>query len=331
MKTYLMLMRPLEPYFFGHEKSFSYADSKTDKETRGYYFAKGEAVPSQSTVLGALRYLLLPVKKTDWNYSREEQAQNARAVGAQGFSPNEKCTFGQIESISPVFLYGPKGNYVVTPFDHQNGEPIYKPFAKYRETETLAGKRLFAADYESKKGISDSYMALSDGSIISNQDLFTAVVQNGINRETHGLYKQEKKSLCDGFSFGVYVTLAEDLLPKDDILFLGQNKSAFSVTFKEEENNLEERLRPWLCENVVYALGDMFADRSIYEKSLFSVTKIKTYRIFSRDNKRVYKSNTLYKLIRAGSVFIPENKEDFLACARNENTEAIGYNRFVTR
>ncbi len=331
MKTYKMVLRPQEAYFFGHEKSFAFADSKGEKETRGYHFAKGESVPSQSTILGALRYLLLPIRKTDWNYSTQEQEQNALAVGIRGFSPDEKRSFGKIKSISPVFLCGPKGNYVVTPFDHQNGADVYTPFCRYQETESLTGKRLYAADFEAKKGVTDSYMALSDGSIVANGDLFTSVVQNGINRETHGLYKQEKKKLREGFSFGVYVTLSDDLLPKDDVLFLGQNKSAFSVTFQEEENTLEDSLRPYLRDDVVYTLGDSFTDRSIYEKSLFSVTKIKTYRIFSRENKRVYKSQTLYKLIRAGSVFIPENKEEFLSLVRNENTKTIGYNCFVTK
>ena len=64
MSVYKISFIPSGPYFFGNEKSFIYPGSENDKFGTLYYI-KGENLPSQSTVLGALRYILLPEKGYD--------------------------------------------------------------------------------------------------------------------------------------------------------------------------------------------------------------------------------------------------------------------------
>lgn len=57
MASYLIKLTPLEPYFFGGERNFSFGKSK--KETKPSYYIKSLEAPSQTTLLGALRYAVL--------------------------------------------------------------------------------------------------------------------------------------------------------------------------------------------------------------------------------------------------------------------------------
>ena len=65
-KTYLLTFTPQEPYFFGNEKSFTYPGQKNGGQYGNRYYVKSEQTPSQSTLFGALRYLMIPVKKHNY-------------------------------------------------------------------------------------------------------------------------------------------------------------------------------------------------------------------------------------------------------------------------
>ena len=60
MSSYLVTLKPLEPYFFGGERTFSFGE-RANKEIVTYsnYFIKSEDLMSQTTLLGALRFLIL--------------------------------------------------------------------------------------------------------------------------------------------------------------------------------------------------------------------------------------------------------------------------------
>ena len=59
MAEYLVRFIPLEPYFFGGERSGVYG-----KES--YYFTKSEVMPNQSTILGAIRYCCIDKPSYDF-------------------------------------------------------------------------------------------------------------------------------------------------------------------------------------------------------------------------------------------------------------------------
>ena len=106
MKQYLMKLTPLEAYFFGNEKSFKYPKQENSGQMSNQYYIKSESVPAQTTLLGMLRYLLLPVKKNNFSdYTDDDKKLNAEAVGASSFDFEQKdSSFGKIKGISPVFL-----------------------------------------------------------------------------------------------------------------------------------------------------------------------------------------------------------------------------------
>lgn len=338
MKTYRVTFKPMEPYFFGNEKGFLYpssgkGDSQNSNPLSNQYFIKSESVPSQSTILGALRYLLLPVKRSDWKYSDDDLKKNADAVGANGFHPLVKQGFGKIKKISPVFLYDGDDILVVAPLDHVVSKSQYTPFAQYQTVSTPNGDRRITSDYNVKDGITSGYMKLCDGTVVPLDKIFRSVTRTGINREVDnkGYFKKEYRILDAQYAFGVYLSLEDDLIPHDDVVFLGQGKSAFSVQFTPEENSIDARMKSYLREDVIYCAGDVFADATVYDKSLFAVTKNKTYRVYQNNSGRVKKDSVLYRLLAAGSIFIPQNKDEFLATVRNENVNQIGFNEFITK
>jgi len=330
LKTYLALLKPTEPYFFGNEKTFLYPGSEAGG-TPNRYFIRSEAVPSQSTVLGALRYLFLPVKKSDWNYSDAEKKQNEEAVGTSGFEPETEHTYGKISKISPVFLKNEASILVPTPLDHMVGNKTYKPFSQYKTVETSDGTQYYTEEYDTKEGIASGYLQLSDGAIVEENQIFKRVVRTGINRtaENKGFFKKEYAMLLEGYSFGVYVELEDDLVPADGIVFLGQGKSAFAISFREEANCVAEDIKKYLQKDVAYCWGDLFVSASVYQECYFSVTKTKTYRAYSKWNNRVTKASTLYKPVAAGSIFIPKDKEAFKKLAESTNASRIGYNVWI--
>lgn len=342
MKTYKVTFTPLEPYFFGNEKGFAYPPAKAEagesiesgkSQFTNMYFIKSEVLPSQSTILGALRYHFLPVKKSSWNYDEADKRNNAEAVGDNSFSPDEDRTFGKIRKLSPVFICKDNERLVRVPMNHTQGKAVYTPFGNFETVVTPSGERLYTRDYNAKDGVSSEYMRLSDGGIVSSQDIFETEIRIGINRTVtqKGFFKKEYSMLQKGCSFGIYAQLEEGLDVKNGIVFLGQGKSAFALEFKEEENTLAEALESLLPEGVVYCLGDVFAGPEIYENAKFSVTDTKTYRAYSRQGSKVRKDSVLYRIITAGSVFIPVDKEAFSASVRKDNLNIIGYNEIIVK
>ena len=124
-KTYRADFVPHGAYFFGNEKTFSF-------DTGGRSFISSEQTPSQSTLLGALRYALLynfeyegrrlfkPDRK--YNLSVNEQAAVDNLIGKGGFDigSSSEQDFGAIEKLSPLFIYDTKKAeaLVPTPRDH---------------------------------------------------------------------------------------------------------------------------------------------------------------------------------------------------------------------
>ncbi len=95
-KTYLMRMKPLEPYTFGTDIGFRFkmeetAGKKKEKEIAGKvsYLIPSKEMPEQTTVLGILRYLILKEKDIlcpDFRYSSKEQEKNQDAYRTGEFS-----------------------------------------------------------------------------------------------------------------------------------------------------------------------------------------------------------------------------------------------------
>ena len=76
VKKYLVTFKPVEPYFFGNEKNFAFRGQEKQMQLSNSYFIRSEKMPAQTTLLGVLRYLLLPVKRQDYGYTKVFQILN---------------------------------------------------------------------------------------------------------------------------------------------------------------------------------------------------------------------------------------------------------------
>ena len=360
MKTYRVDFKPISPYFFGNEKTFPYTGQTIGRHLSNSYYIKSERMPSQTTVLGALRYLFLAHKNSNYTYSQTEFEANAARVGAESFdiTRSDEQDFGIIKKLSPVFLYR-KGDGILipTPFDHntQSKTGKYKPFEHYAVAETPDGEKLYTTDYDVKIGLTDSYMMLDTQTLVSSDQLFSFEDRVGIaiDKTEKAFFKKKYGVLAKGYSFSAYLTLSDDgaveALKRSSngaiSVFMGQGKSAFLVSFTEEENNVATKISAFLQRSLpvpgeaVYFMSDTVIPcaSALYEKTLFSVIKTKDYRAFgiayadAESGKRgsFQKKNTLYKLIEAGSILIATSANDIFALPENPNAQKIGLNQIV--
>ena len=344
MATYLVTFTPREPYFFGNEKNFLHPGHSGVSQTANAYFIRSETVPSQTTLFGALRYLLLPVKKARWSYEPHELDLNSRAVGEASFCYGEQRTFGKIRSISPMVLMDNEREiYVVTPFDHVHGKKTYTPFSEYGSVTTPQGERFYAKEFNAKDGIEHSYMHLNKDSekpcdIVGSETLFQRETRVGVNRlaATNGFFKKEYVRLTDGYCFAVYLTLEDDHglddQLRDQTVFLGQGRSLFTVHFEACENadpwkDVEDAIRKRLRGGMYYCVSDAFVSDTVYGKATFCATAVRDHRSYTTDrNGRVSKHPVLYKLVSAGSVFRGDGVPAYFT---DKNAETVGFNHIV--
>ncbi len=357
MTTYRLTFTPTEPYFFGNEKTFRFADAKIAGQFDNPYFIRSELIPAQTTLFGAVRYLLLNDRIPAFTAYPENYKDR---IGESSFrlDASEKQSFGIIHNISPLFLQYRKtesadtslpeeGIYVRTPLDHLEGQNAYTPFRRAPLTEEgKEPKREFAENYDVKKGLTDSYMHISSGKIVESSEIFRSVTRIGISKKQSedAFFKKEYRMLNDGWSFGIYLTLNQpegENLSVDSVVFLGQNKAAFRVEYQQEENQIKEQVSTLLKPNTVYCLGDTFAGSSIYPNFTFAAVLTRDHRTYetrldSRTGKvRIGKGSTLYKLIRAGSVFWYDqaslNTDKINRLFANPNASTIGMNQIIIK
>lgn len=368
MKTYRVDFKPISPYFFGNEKTFPYTGQKIGQHLSNSYYIKSERVPSQTTILGALRYLFLVHKNNNYTYSDKEFKENAVRVGAESFDieRTEEQDFGIIDSVSPVVLYHKDlGILIPTPFDHNNQSDLtrYQPFANYATVETPDDLKLYTTDYNAKNELTDSYMSLESQTLVKSEDIFSYEDRVGIaiDKSEKAFFKKKYAILDQKCVFSVYLNLwdedAVDTLKRSTegaiSVFMGQGKSAFLVSFTEQKNPmnpdkngktifasfLERALPEGVVGEALYFASDAVITNSaaLYENTLFSVVKTKDYRTFgitycdTESGKRgsFQKKSTLFKLIQAGSILITPNASAVLKLFENPNAKKIGMNQIV--
>lgn len=351
MPTYRITFTPSGPYFFGNEKTFQYPGQSVKNDFGSIYYIKGEKLPMQTTLLGALRYIILPQKGLGENLRSPNTIQ---AIGKSSFDidSEEIQSFGKIKSVSPVFLRKDEEYFIPTPFDHnsaakksEDGAYYYSPLSDYGEVDTIDGKKLYLRDYDAKFGVTDSYMSLSDAHL--ETDLFTSDVRVGVNRADHsdgGFFKKEYVALKRGYAFAVFAEIErEDLSNKVFTVLLGQGKVAFSVSFEKTDANsvkdFEEKIVRVFEKNPVsydrmYCMSDMLADcDDLYGEMRFAITKTRDYRSFkTKIGGGVEKGSKLHRLIAAGSIFIPDGEapQNWMKnTVKQKNAASIGFNQMI--
>ncbi|MBS7007939.1 type III-B CRISPR module-associated Cmr3 family protein [Anaerostipes sp.] len=326
MATYRVLFKPLEPYFLGNERSFGFDTGNIR------YYAESKEVPSQSTILGTLRYLGLKHIKSDFDYSVEEKRANEKAVGRRSFSiENPPEEYGSIKGISPIFIYNQCKNderkasiYMPMPKNHKNGEEFYSPWELSESFyETEEGEMRIPV-FDVKKGVTDDFIDVESGRRISRDMIFGTDSRVGIKKTESGTkvgtdnsgffkkdYKYLKQTKMNDYSFGVFVKTEEDIWKEDEsrLAYIGQGKSLFQVHFQmisdSYENVLEHLQMKKIfkkgnvdLDHLIYFLSDSYV--SNYKEKFkdlqnFSVIETVEYRGLSTNTDKMLSYNKRFK------------------------------------
>ena len=347
MRTYRITFTPTEPYFFGNEKTFRFPDHAVEGQFDTPYFIRSERTPSQTTMFGAVRYLLLQNRLPDFSGYPEGYE---KIIGEKSFMISDPSqTFGKIQKISPIFLQldadtdpgYPKGLYIPTPLDH-NVTAVSKKYTPYSRWDLKDGRQ-YAPEYDPKGFLPDGYMHPETGTVVPGKDIFTSTVRVGIDivKKEKAFFKKEYAMLQSGWSFGIYLTVEDKLeIPGDRTVYLGQNKATFLVDYTEEECALPTLtdMNAIPDEGCIVCLSDTLADSSIYANASMTITKIRDHRaletVYQEKNRqpRFRKDSVLYKLIKAGSVFwynTPEKRDQLLQNLQNAHCAVAGMNCFT--
>lgn len=358
MGKYLITLKPMEPYFFGGERTFGFGRKTGQKQQ---YYIVSENTPSQPTLFGTLRYIILSRNNALWKQDNCSKAESW--VGKESFSfenINNDTGFGIINGISPLFLIKNGEWFVRTPMDHKpkTSDSInknYTPLTIAQSPVTFGnGSTLYPTDYDPKDGCGGGYISLENLEVIPDDNIFGSVTQIGINshrtedtsngiEDDSSFFKKERKKLDKDFCFAFIADLSGKLKADEtSVVFMGQNKSPFLCSITETNESLIGRTKAAFAAihknrayKVKYALSDVMPVEASFPESVkpdYYIAGTKVLRsletVSGADSyyNRLKKSEKLYKIITAGSVFYTEDELEIL---QNSYLKKIGMNIFV--
>lgn len=354
MKTLQIELTPMEPYFLGNERGLAYGDTKTQQSLTYPYFIKSSKLPTQTALLGVLRYLGIENPSADFKLHDGDIAN----IGKGSFQLTKSDqTFGRIKEISPLVLMDKKDNIYVRKPCNLGADGA--PFRDFAEVSTPAGNRLLPLDYEEKEYGSSGFYDLTNGAVISEDEVFEPQVRVGINRkerdaesesESKGFFKKEYVLLNKKYRFMFQATVDDDFQCYEKTVFMGQGHTAFSVKVTEAVevpwSGLDAAL-PAIdgkIESYLYLKSDLYYSgemKTLRKLCAYSITDSSDHRslITNYDagnvKARYKKQEILHKLICAGSVFLfrdEQQKDAFKAeLAKSEcfqHGKAAGFNNY---
>ncbi|MDR1441038.1 MAG: hypothetical protein LBJ02_01370 [Bifidobacteriaceae bacterium] len=318
--TSLIKLTPLEPYFFGGERTFHYAGVN---ETGNSYFIRSLDWPTQTTLFGTLRYLGNRKKGNGTGgFQRDDEA-----IGPDSFNLGvHGQSFGWIESISPLYLVNDSNEWLVpVPFDHRADELNYSPCGWSKNpTQVTDGSgtryRVLPEGLNPKSGLAEGWLNLTSrvvektepesSTAAQTEPLARSIVrfEHSSQRASAGpapdpddpdklLRRRLLKELRKGLSFAFFAELDNRFTPEPSIAYLGQGRRGFAVKVIEEREATEAlAASSTLVADAVlgaerdippghvlgYALSDVYLDPArLAECCSFTITKTRPLRGFS--------------------------------------------------
>lgn len=317
-------LTPLDAFFLGGERNNDYGDS-TPLSQRKPYFIRSEHMPSQSALLGVLRYLGIRSPEASFRLTPEDQAN----IGACSFQlTQQNQQFGRIRRLFPLMLTDETGKrYIPAPRWYLSDGKLFRDFSA---VQTPEGERYLPTEYDEKKAPYEQFLCLGDGSLIT--DVFSTEVRVGINRiyqrkdETDdtpsGFFKKEYIRLRDGLSFLCYAEVEDDFFAHHStVVYMGQGQTPFAAEMTPVDTvdlTLPTMLRSIsldgretdICSAV--ALSDCYLEsiESWKQRCMLMIAGSKIYRGFStcynatQQTGRYKKQACALHLVPAGSVFL---------------------------
>ena len=315
MSKYLVRFKPLDLFFFGGENKYRPRKDRNKIKFEADYLLRSEKFPQQTTILGALRYLIL---QENGQIPIQDEQKAKKLVGEHGFRINKNQkhvpnNYGLIEKLSPVYLQWEGNYYMPTPYlfvkdDNEKPQVLevkYKENSKKSPNDDLLVYKnslnenglLVYENYDPKKGFVEKLSMIDKMDDTIDYDCVYAEVEKvGIKKNNEDgtpaddedafykmiAYKFKNKETA----FVVEVDLnnssdGETWKPdttKKYFIPMGAEKSPFQVTFHEIS---EEILKPRLPEEFNPPLPFILLTSDTYVEENpadFSVGSTKTFR-----------------------------------------------------
>lgn len=308
---YLVTLKPLEPFFFGGDRTFG-----TWGEESSNYLVHSRAFPQQTALLGMIRKEMLMqsgllTKKRRGEWIDDKNQDKAKAlVGDAKFLFNQEQDFGMLKNISAVFLMK-KG----------------KKFIKKVNIDRYPYKEGFLENYNSKEDIYDNFVSLDGDVTLTFNDIFKPVEQIGIKKGggDNAFFKKTSYLLKDDFSFALYIE--SDFELTSSYIILGAETSTFKMQLTPTKEKLEYVDR----NGYVTLLSDAYIDVPIKEHCTFAITSEISFRYLENEFKgqhRTFKKSKNIFLYEKGSVFI-EPSQALMDSLNNQNLQKVGLNIYT--
>ncbi|MGD9971038.1 MAG: type III-B CRISPR module-associated Cmr3 family protein [Sulfuricurvum sp.] len=342
--TYLIKLKPLSPMFFGSDITFG----EGNDEYANSYIVHSRLFPQPTQTVGMLRKLLLNQaghmllhRRGEWvNASRRDAAVSL--VGSEAASLEGDNVFGKFLGMGPIMLHDGKEFWMHAPADHsfyyirRPGRVVLANGAIKTSIPSLEG-------YDPKKETGNLIVSES-GSITDLKSVFVPKEQVGIQRDARGrvdenrFFKKTSFVMEKNFSFAFTVELEEGAVLKDDIVFMGAERTSFKLTVIPcDDNPVEKFTFSATPVTRVILLSDAYVDANIYDACEFSLSsKVSMRTIIGKENKsspmRRFQGKTKkrYTLLRAGSVFYTEKNDTIKHYLDRPSLQRIGLNHYIT-
>ena len=318
-KWYKVVLKPLEFYYFAKE-----VGSRSRNGLAVPYYVVSDECPPQTTLLGAMRYYTLR-QNNALNLGQNEVKDY---IGDASFSFGGSQTFGQIQKITPLLIEGMEGEIII---------PCPMNIVKRENNIHIYTKG--SADVQKSDECLDHICVKGEKLELLNNRLFykTVKTRNNKSENEDALFKIEMKKLDKNYSFSFFIEVGDEFKVHKgkEIIFLGGNKSAFSIQLFEKESNcydnqineIGKAIWNTIKEDCFYGLSDIYVADSNSSISMPNFSKIKGQRNLISKNTNSsaerYGPSKFVTLFKAGTVFYKNQKQT------DTHLETIGLNKIL--
>ncbi|MBD3796897.1 MAG: hypothetical protein IE887_04015 [Campylobacterales bacterium] len=339
--SYLVTLKPQEPFFFGGEHTFGRDDSRKEGSR---YSASSTYFPQQSALLGMLRKTMLIQNnnltmhiKGEWIDSKGSALQNytnaLKHTGKDSFSYEQEVDLGIIENISPLFITKENKGYITNAKDEGYTPKLIDSLSSLGTKGTQ--KTIVFEGLDPKAYISQSFIA-EDKTLLCYDDVFESITTVGIKKAKDGVsnedgfFQKSSYMLKDKAFFSFYITVSEALSWSDAYVTLGADQSSFLLTLTQTSSSFEEQFKntftPKSLDRVILN-SETLLTSTAYESALFVLGKRSSYRQLK--DKKGNKSKRYY-LLERGSVIYAQDLTQLTQALSQPHLQRVGINNFTT-
>lgn len=323
-KTYFVTLSPQQLFFFGGEQGVM-AD----------YYLKGSFWPQQTALLGLVRHQVLIQNDLLLNNKIKNTNDAAEWIGAESFkSTASNPSFGKVKSLSPCYLVQ----------DSEGEQAKFLPYHQpYIKGVKCLSENFYLPDFNPKNHYPDVWSGIDKSQCISNTNdkIYQEIERVGVNKNYDGkteeksFFKQIWLKMNKAYSFGFYVSLAEDVIFKTHSVTFGKESAPFKMEVGETEREVfEDEHEP----SALVLISDTYVEVDILSDCDFAVTNTIPFRNIVNHTSKTYrhseqgknKSDFRLQLFKRGSVFFSKHKINrlIMEIESKKHFRKIGYNHY---